>query len=109
MTSRFADTTIGEQDVILTTKASQQVPILLGQLINRAQFRELDFDMQNSPYFLKHYDESMQKAYQVGTGGHESVKDLAANMEDSMREDHFEEDAMQLPELSAHSAKPGTR
>lgn len=38
MTSRFDDTTIDDTDIILTTKASEQVRILLGQLVNSATF-----------------------------------------------------------------------
>lgn len=59
MTSRFEDTTIEETDIILTTKASEQVRILLGQLVNSANFSESNFDMSESRYFLKHYDVSM--------------------------------------------------
>ena len=38
MNSRFDDTTIHDTDVILTTKASEQVRILLGQLVNSTAF-----------------------------------------------------------------------
>ena len=45
--------------------------------------------MTQSTYFLKHYDVSSYKQqFKVGDG-HESVKDLADSMEQSMREDHF--------------------
>ena len=61
MSSRFDDTTIEDTDVILTTKASEQVRILLCQLVNSQQFKEnTNFDMKESTYFLKHYDVSMQ-------------------------------------------------
>ena len=59
MTSRFEDTVILDTDVILTTKASEQVRILLGQLVNSTGFTEANFDMTASTYFNKHYDASM--------------------------------------------------
>jgi len=72
MTSRFEDTTIQDTDVILTTKASDQVRILLGQLVNSTNFSDANFDMSNSTYFMKHYDVSMQAPFRVGEG-HESA------------------------------------
>lgn len=76
MNSRFDDTTILDTDVILTTKASDQVRILLSQLVNSKHFTEVKFVMNNSTYFMKHYDISMQQPYRVGVGK-ETAKELA--------------------------------
>jgi serine/threonine protein kinase len=59
MTSRFEDTVILDTDVVLTTKASDQVRILLGQLVNSTNFKGANFEMSDSTYFMKHYDVSM--------------------------------------------------
>ena len=56
MTTRFDETVIQDTDVILTTKGSEQVRILLSQLINSTKFTNAQFDMGNSTYFNKHYD-----------------------------------------------------
>ena len=71
MTSRFEDTVIRETDVILTTKASDQVRILIQQLVNTALFMETaDFDIGQSVYFNKYYDASMQKQFKIEPGAH---------------------------------------
>jgi len=72
MTSRFDDSVIQDTDVILTTKASDQVRVLLSQLVNSTNFTDANFEMSNSTYFMKHYDVSMQNPYRVGEG-HESA------------------------------------
>ena len=59
MNSRFDDTEIRDTDVILTTKASDQVRILISQLVNSTNFTNANFDMGNSAYFGKHFDASM--------------------------------------------------
>ena len=59
MASRFDETVIQDTDVILTTKASEQVRILLGQLVNSTNFTAANFNMGTSTYFNKHYDASM--------------------------------------------------
>ena len=61
MTSRFDDTVIKDSDVILTTKQSDQVRILLSQLVNSTAFTDAQFDMGESAYFNKYYDTSMLK------------------------------------------------
>ena len=45
MTDRFDDTEIRDTDVILTTKASEQVRILLGQLVNSQNFIDANYDI----------------------------------------------------------------
>ena len=70
MTSRFEDTVIQDTDVILTTKASDQVRILICQLVNSSSFTECNFDMGQSVYFNKYYDISMQRQFKVNQNGH---------------------------------------
>ena len=59
MASRFDDTVIQESDIILTTKQSDQVRVLLSQLVNSTNFTEAQFDMTASTYFNKHLDASI--------------------------------------------------
>lgn len=89
MLSRFDDTQILDTDVILTTKASDQMRILLSQLVNSKNFSEANFNMNNSAYFMKHYDISMQQPYRVGVG-RETAQDLADSIDQNLREDHFD-------------------
>ena len=90
MASRFDETVIQDTDVVLTTKASEQVRILLGQLVNSTNFTDVQFDMSNSTYFNKHYDISMQKPFRIGEGT-ESAVDLASSMASDLKKNHFDE------------------
>lgn len=83
MTNRFGEGEIKDTDVVLTTKASEQVRIILSQLVNSAGFSACDFDMGNSTYFNKHYDVSMQKPYQVSEGHLSVAEDIKENHFDS--------------------------
>ena len=89
MNSRFDDTEIRDTDVILTTKTSDQVRILISQLVNSTNFTNANFDMGNSSYFGKHFDASMQRPFVVGNG-RESVPNLAESMNSALRQDHFD-------------------
>lgn len=89
MNSRFDDTEIRDTDVILTTKTSDQVRILICQLVNSTNFTNANFDMGNSAYFGKHFDASMQRPFVVGDG-RESVPNLAESMNSNMRPNHFD-------------------
>ena len=89
MASRFDETVIQDTDVILTTKASEQVRILLGQLVNSTNFTAANFNMGTSTYFNKHYDASMQRAFKIGEGN-ESVPDLASSMNSDLKDNHFD-------------------
>ncbi len=93
MTSRFDDTVIKDTDVILTTKASDQVRILLSQLVNSTAFTDAQFDMSNSVYFNKYYDTSMLKQFKIESSGNVSIEELANNMRKSIRDNHFDSDA----------------
>jgi len=90
MTTRFDDIEIKETDVILTTKAGEQVRILLSQLVNSANFKDANFDMSNSRYFNKHYDASMMKPFQVQNDAHVSLDDLANSIIEDLKENHFD-------------------
>ena len=59
MSNRFDDTEAKDSDVILTTKTTDQVRILLGQLVRAPTFVESNFDMSSSTYFNKHCDASI--------------------------------------------------
>ena len=89
MNSRFDDTEIRDTDVILTTKASDQVRILISQLVNSTNFTNANFDMGNSAYFGKHFDASMQRPFVVGDG-RVSVPNLAESMNSDLRPNHFD-------------------
>ena len=89
MTNRFDDTEIKDCDVILTTKNSDQVKILLSQLVSSQVFTECNFDMTTSTYFNKHCDASILRQYRIESG-HQSVDELATSMASDMRENHFE-------------------
>lgn len=89
MASRFDETVIQDTDVILTTKASEQVKILLSQLVNSTNFTSAQFDMSTSTYFNKHYDISMQKPYRIGEGN-ESAVDLASSMAEDLKENYLD-------------------
>ena len=89
MNSRFDDTEIRDTDVILTTKTSDQVRILISQLVNSTNFTNANFDMGNSSYFGKHFDASMQRPFVVGNG-RESVPNLAESMASDLRPNHFD-------------------
>ena len=90
MTDRFNDSQIKATEVVLTTKASDQVHILLSQLVNATNFTSANFDMSMSGYFNKHYDASMQKPYIIGDN-RISAADLASSLQESMNENHFDE------------------
>lgn len=75
--------------MILTTKNSEQVRILLSQLVNSTNFMRAQFDMATSTYFNKHYDISMQKPFRVGEG-HESTADLAHSLSVDLKENHID-------------------
>ena len=68
MTNRFDDTEIKDCDVILTTKNSDQVKILLSQLVSSQVFTECNFDMTTSTYFNKHCDASILRQYRIESG-----------------------------------------
>ena len=92
MSARFGDSEIQDTDCILTTKASDQVRILLGQLVNSPNFISAKFNMSNSNYFGKHYDISMQKQFAIDAGLHQSVDELATSLASGMKDNHFEAD-----------------
>ena len=54
MLSRFDDTEIMEQDVILTSKRSYQRELLIKQLIQSEELGSAGFDFENSAYFRKY-------------------------------------------------------
>ena len=89
MHSRFDETVIADTDVILTTKASEQVRILLGLLVASPNFIAANFNMGQSTYFNKHYDVSMQQQFKIGVGN-ESAVDLASSIQSDTQENHFD-------------------
>lgn len=62
--------------------------------------------MGQSVYFNKYYDATMQKQFTVAQGAHQSVDELAVQISQDMKDNHFEAEDLAVSKMTEKAKNP---